>query len=306
MTWACSGSSAPSAASRAGPSPTSSRRRRRRRGCCKIEVNVGRTGTLNPFAVLEPVKIAGATVKLATLHNEDDIRRKDIREGDTVIVQRAGDVIPQVVGPVLSKRTGKEKVFSMPKRCPRAARRSCGTKGEAAYYCPNRQCPAQRFRLLEHFVGRGAMDIDGIGEQLAYLLMERGLRAGRRATCTGCKERRDELLQIERLGEKSVDNLLASIEESKDRPLAQRADRARHPARRRRSGVGARQPLRQHRRADGRDAPSRSTRSRASGRRSPRASASSSRSKRTARSSRSCARPASTCARNRAARARAR
>ncbi len=186
----------------------------------KIQVNIGRTGTLNPFAVLEPVQIAGVTVKLATLHNEDDIRRKDIREGDTVIVQRAGDVIPQVVGPVASTRTGKEKVFSMPKECP-----ACGTaivrnEGEAAYYCPNRQCPAQRYRLLEHFVGRGAMDIDGIGEQLAYLLMERGfVRDG--ADLYRLKERRDELLQIERMGEKSVDHLLASIEESKARPLAQ-------------------------------------------------------------------------------------
>ena len=185
----------------------------------RIEVNVGRTGMLNPFAVLEPVKIAGATVKLATLHNEDDIRRKDIREGDTVIVQRAGDVIPQVVGPVPSKRSGKEKRFSMPKKCP-----SCGTAivrppGEAAYYCPNRQCPVQRYRLLEHFVGRGAMDIDGIGESLAYLLMDRGLvRDG--ADLYTLKDKRDELLAIERLGAKSVDKLLASIEASKQRPLA--------------------------------------------------------------------------------------
>jgi len=185
----------------------------------RIDVNVGRTGTLNPFAVLEPVRIGGATVKLATLHNEDDIRRKDIREGDTVIVQRAGDVIPQVVGPVVSKRTGKEKVFSMPKKCP-----VCGTPvvraaGEAAYYCPNRQCPAQRFRLLEHFVGRGAMDIDGIGEQLAYLLLERGfVQDG--GDLYFLHEKRDELLKIERLGEKSVDNMLRSIEASKQRQLA--------------------------------------------------------------------------------------
>jgi len=186
----------------------------------KIDVNVGRTGTLNPFAVLEPVRIAGATVKLATLHNEDDIRRKDIREGDTVIVQRAGDVIPQVVGPVLSKRSGKEKVFSMPKKCPVCKTPVVRAAGEAAYYCPNRQCPAQRFRLLEHFVGRGAMDIDGVGEQLAYLLMERGfVQDG--ADLYRLKERRDELVQIERLGEKSIDNILAAIEDSKKRPLAQ-------------------------------------------------------------------------------------
>ncbi len=185
----------------------------------RIDVNVGRTGAINPYAVLDPVKIAGATVKLATLHNEDDIRRKDIREGDIVIVQRAGDVIPQVVGPVLSKRPRKAKVFSMPAVCPQ-----CGTpivrgEGMAAYYCPNRDCPAQRFRLLEHFVGRGAMDIDGIGEQLAYLLMERGfVQDG--GDLYRLHERRDDLLQIERMGSKSVDHLLASVEASKDRPLA--------------------------------------------------------------------------------------
>jgi len=185
----------------------------------RIDVNVGRTGTLNPFAVLEPVRIAGATVKLATLHNEDDIRRKDIREGDTVIVQRAGDVIPQVVGPVKGKRPRKSKPFAMPAHCP-----VCGTEvvrvpGEAAYYCPNRQCAAQRFRLLEHFVSRGAMDIDGIGESLAHTLMERGLvRDG--GDLYALRERRDELLALERLGEKSVDNLLRAIEASKSRPLA--------------------------------------------------------------------------------------
>jgi DNA ligase (NAD+) len=186
----------------------------------RIDVNVGRTGTLNPFAVLEPVHIAGVTVKLATLHNEDDIRRKDIREGDTVIVQRAGDVIPQVVGPVLSRRTGKERKYRMPKKCPACKTPVVHPEGEAAHYCPNRNCPAQRFRLLEHFVGRGAMDIDGIGESLAYLLMERGfVQDG--ADLYRLEERRDDLLKLERLGEKSVDNLLASIEASKQRPLAQ-------------------------------------------------------------------------------------
>ena len=145
-----------------------------------IEVNVGRTGVLTPFAVLEPVRIAGVTVELATLHNEDDIRRKDIRPGDTVIVQRAGDVIPQVVGPVLSKRPAGLRKFSMPKRCPACKTPVVRPEGEAAYYCPNRKCPTQRFRLLEHFVGRGAMDIDGIGESLAYSLMAKGFVERRR------------------------------------------------------------------------------------------------------------------------------
>jgi len=184
----------------------------------RIDVNVGRTGTLNPFAVLEPVRIAGATVKLATLHNEDDIHRKDIRVGDTVIVQRAGDVIPQVVGPVATKRGRRAKPFAMPKNCPVCATEVVRPAGEAAHYCPNRQCPAQRYRLLEHFVSRGAMDIDGIGEQLAYTLMDRGLvRDG--GDLYFLHEKRDALLGLERMGEKSVDKLLRGIEASKKRPL---------------------------------------------------------------------------------------
>jgi DNA ligase (NAD+) len=184
-----------------------------------IEVNVGRTGVLTPFAALEPVRIAGVTVGLATLHNEDDIRRKDIRPGDTVIVQRAGDVIPQVVGPVVSKRPAGLRKFSMPKRCPACKTPVMRPEGEAAYYCPNRQCPTQRFRLLEHFVGRGAMDIDGIGESLAYALMAKGFVEDG-ADLYRLKDKRDELLRMERMAAKSADNLLASIETSKTRPLA--------------------------------------------------------------------------------------
>jgi DNA ligase (NAD+) len=180
----------------------------------QIAVNVGRTGTLNPFAVLEPANIAGATVKLATLHNEDHIRKKDIRAGDTVIVQRAGDVIPQVVGPVLSKRPAGTRRFSMPKKCPACKTEVVRNEGEAAYYCPNRQCPMQRMRSLEHFVSRGAMEIDGIGEQLAHLLMGRG------ADLYRLHEKRDDLLAVDRLGAKSVDAILANIERSKSRSLA--------------------------------------------------------------------------------------
>ncbi len=184
-----------------------------------ITVNVGRTGTLNPFAVLEPVKVGGATVSLATLHNEDHIRKKDIRAGDTVIVQRAGDVIPQVVGPVLSMRKSGTRRFSMPKRCPFCKTDVVRAEGEAAYYCPNRQCPMQRVRQLEHFVGRYAMDIEGIGEQLAHLLMQRAfVRDG--ADLYRLHERRDDLLAVERMGAKSVDRILENIEKSKSRPLA--------------------------------------------------------------------------------------
>ncbi len=188
-----------------------------------IDVNVGRTGSLNPFAVLEPVIVAHARVKLATLHNEDDIRRKDIRVGDTVIVQRAGDVIPQVVGPVASLRTGDEPVFEMPTECP-----VCGTpvvrpEGEAMRYCPNRACPAQIFRLLVHFASRGAMDIEGLGESMAQQLLN-----ARRDDGSALVEdvadiyflEKDDLVKFERMGEKSAENLLAGIEASKTRPLA--------------------------------------------------------------------------------------
>jgi DNA ligase (NAD+) len=182
----------------------------------RIDVNVGRTGSLNPFAVLEPVVVAHATVKLATLHNEDDIRRKDIRIGDTVIVQRAGDVIPQVVGPVVSRRTGAEVEFEMPATCP-----ACGTPvvrppGEAMRYCPNRACPAQIFRLLTHFAGRGAMDIEGLGESLADQLLRSGLVKDLADVYYVGKE---DLLKLDRLGEKSASNLIARIERSKTRPL---------------------------------------------------------------------------------------
>ncbi|MDI6857580.1 MAG: NAD-dependent DNA ligase LigA [Dehalococcoidia bacterium] len=182
-----------------------------------IGVNVGRTGSLNPYAVLEPVKVGGVTIKLATLHNEDDIRRKDIRVGDTVIVQRAGDVIPQVVGPVVSLRTGKEREYRMPERCP-----SCGApvyreEGEAMSYCPNAACPAQAFRQLEHFVSRGAMDIEGIGEKLAAALMQAGLV---KDPADVYYLKMEQLVGLERMAEKSARNVLDAIEGSKERPLS--------------------------------------------------------------------------------------
>ena len=182
-----------------------------------IGVNVGRTGSLNPYAVLQPVRVGGATVKLATLHNEDDIRRKDIRIGDTVIVQRAGEVIPQVVGPVVSRRTGQERAYSTPTRCP-----VCGTpvvrpEGEAMSYCPNRACPAQAFRFLTHFVSRGAMDIDGVGEALCMALLKAGLVEDPADLYFLTK---DQLLKLERMADKSAQNVLDAIAGSKERPLA--------------------------------------------------------------------------------------
>jgi DNA ligase (NAD+) len=182
-----------------------------------IEVNVGRTGSLNPYAVLDPVRISGATVKLATLHNEDDIRRKDIRVGDTVIVQRAGEVIPQVVGPVVSRRTGQERVYSIPEECPVCGAKVVRPEGEAMSYCSNRACPAQAFRLLTHFVSRGAMDIDGVGESLCMSLLKEGLVEDPADLYFLTKE---QLLKLERLADKSAQNVLDAIAGSKDRPLA--------------------------------------------------------------------------------------
>jgi len=140
-----------------------------------IEVNVGRTGVLTPFAVLEPVFVGGVTVERATLHNEDDIRRKDIRPGDTVIVQRAGDVIPQIVGPMLQKRTGAEQPWHMPTHCPACNSPVVREEGEVAVRCPNRSCPAQIVESIRHFVSKGAMDIEGVGEELTAQLFEAGL-----------------------------------------------------------------------------------------------------------------------------------
>ncbi len=185
----------------------------------RIEVNVGRVGTITPFAVLEPVRVGGVTISLATLHNEDYIREHDIREGDRVRVKRAGEVIPQVLGPVVELRTGEEKPFKFPTRCP-----SCGEKlerreGEAATYCVNILCPAQLSRQVEHYASRGAMDIEGLGEQMSVLLVEKGFLKDI-ADVYRLHTRRDELLQMEGFGEKRVDNLLAAIEASKSRPLS--------------------------------------------------------------------------------------
>ena len=181
-----------------------------------IRVNVGRTGSLNPYAVLEPVNVGGVTVKMATLHNEDDILRKDLRIGDWVVVERAGEVIPQVVKPVEGRRTGEEKVFAMPRRCP-----VCGTEvvrlpGEAMHYCVNTSCPAQFFELLKHFVGRGMMDIDGLGESMALALIEAGLvkDVADLYTLTG-----EQVEGLERMGEKSSRNVIDGIAASKSRPL---------------------------------------------------------------------------------------
>jgi DNA ligase (NAD+) len=182
-----------------------------------IRINVGRTGALNPYAELEPVEVGGVVVKLATLHNEDDIRRKDIREGEKVIIKRAGEVIPQVVGPVLEEGQERRPAFSMPDVCP-----SCRTpverpEGEALLYCPNSACPARIYWGLAHFVSRGAMDIRGLGERTIATLLERGMvrDVGDIYALT-----QEQLLTLEGFKEKSAQNLLAGIEASKQQGLA--------------------------------------------------------------------------------------
>jgi len=182
-----------------------------------IGVNVGRTGVLTPYAILEPVEIGGVTVKQATLHNFDYIAEKDIRIGDRVRVKRAGDVIPYVIGPVVSARTGAERPFVPPQTCP-----SCGEpvehlEGEVAWYCVNAACPAQLIRNLEHFVSRGAMDIVGLGIRIVEQLVEAGLV---RDVADLYTLRREDLLQLEGFAEKKADNLLAAIDASRTRPLA--------------------------------------------------------------------------------------
>ena len=182
-----------------------------------IGTNVGRTGSLNPYAILEPVRVGGVVISQAALHNEEDIHRKDIRIGDTVIVQRAGDVIPEIVGPVVSQRTGKERIFSMPSRCPVCGSEVIKSEGEAMHRCTNAACPSQNLERIKHFVSREAMDIDGVGERLCQALFQKGLV---RDAADLYYLTRDQLLSLEGMAEKSTSNVLASIEASKDRPLA--------------------------------------------------------------------------------------
>ncbi len=185
----------------------------------KIDVNVGRTGSLNPFAVLEPVQVGGVTIKLASLHNEEDIRRKDIREGDTVLVQRAGEVIPQVIGPILSKRPAGTKPYTLPTICPVCGSPVVKPEGEAMARCTGgfTRCVAQRFELLKHFVSRGAMDVETIGEKLASALIQAGLVYDPGDLYALTKE---QLIGLERMGDKSAQNVLDNLEASKQRPLS--------------------------------------------------------------------------------------
>ncbi|HUW44497.1 MAG TPA: NAD-dependent DNA ligase LigA, partial [Dehalococcoidia bacterium] len=204
-----------------------------------IGINVGRTGSLNPYAILEQVRVGGVVISSAALHNEEDIHRKDIRIGDWVIVQRAGEVIPEIVEPIVSRRTGKEKEFSIQEKtweiyrkrkgasgeemppgypiCPVCGSEAIKPQGEAMHRCTNAACPSQALEKIKHFVSRGAMDIDGVGEKLCQALFEAGLVKDAADLYYLTKE---QLLGLERMADKSIANVLNSIKESKNRPLA--------------------------------------------------------------------------------------
>ncbi|MBX6395507.1 MAG: NAD-dependent DNA ligase LigA [Alicyclobacillaceae bacterium] len=181
-----------------------------------IEVSVGRTGVVTPTAVLEPVFLAGTTVSRASLHNEDLIREKDVRIGDVVVVQKAGDIIPEVVRVRSDLRKGFERPFSMPDRCPACDSPLIRLEGEVALRCLNPECPAQIQEGIIHFVSRDAMNIEGLGEMIVGQLYRAGLI---RSVADLYELRREDLLPLERMGEKSVDNLLQAIERSKQNSL---------------------------------------------------------------------------------------
>lgn len=185
----------------------------------QIVIQVGRTGALTPNAVLVPVRIAGTTVSRATLHNEDFIREKDIREGDTVWIRKAGEIIPEVVGVDLSLRPEDSKPYAMPETCPVCGAPAVREENEAVRRCTGIECPARLFRSLVHYASRDAMNIEGLGPALIEMLLEKGFIKGI-PDLYKLKERRSELVALERMGEKSVDNLLASIEQSKSNDLS--------------------------------------------------------------------------------------
>jgi DNA ligase (NAD+) len=184
----------------------------------KIIWQVGRTGAVTPVAELEPVLLAGSTISRATLHNMDEIRRKDIREGDKVVLEKGGDVIPKVVAVILSERKKGSKKVRAPQKCPICKTPLYNPKNEVAYYCENTECPAQIKGRIEHFASRGAMDIEGLGEALIDIFVERKF-LNSYADIYHLYKIKEKLVAIERLGEKSIDNLLIAIEESKKKPF---------------------------------------------------------------------------------------
>lgn len=182
-----------------------------------IEVSIGRTGRATPYARLEPVVVAGSTVEFATLHNEDQVEAKDVRVGDTVIVRKAGDVIPEVVGPVLSERPKGLRKWKFPANCPDCGQKLFRPENEVDHRCLNTSCPARVSGAIEHFASRGAMDIEGLGEQRVKLFCQEGLL---RDVGDIYSLDPEKLVKFDKLGDLSVRNLLDSIEKSKTRPLA--------------------------------------------------------------------------------------
>jgi DNA ligase (NAD+) len=184
----------------------------------EITVHVGRTGVITPRAEFDPVEVAGSVIARATLHNQDYMDEKDIRIGDRIVVQKAGDVIPAVVRVLKDQRNGTEEPFRLPDHCPECGSETRRLQGEAALRCLNPDCPARYRRGIEHFVSRPAMNIDGLGESIISLLISKGFVRGIPDLYT-LKEQREALMQLERMGEKSTENLLAAIEKSKENPL---------------------------------------------------------------------------------------
>ena len=184
----------------------------------KIVWQVGRTGAVTPVAELEPILLAGSTISRATLHNYDEIKRKDIREGDRVVIEKGGDVIPKIVSVVLSERKKKSKPVKQPEVCPVCKSPLFNPPDEVAYYCENTECSAQIKGRIEHFASRTEMDIEGLGEALIDIFVDNGLLITY-ADIYYLNERREDIIAIERLGKKSVDNLLNAIEESKNKPF---------------------------------------------------------------------------------------
>jgi DNA ligase (NAD+) len=183
----------------------------------EIRVNVGRTGALNPYAVLNPVEIGGTTVTYATLHNEDLIVKKDLRVGDHVQVKRAGEVIPQIIGPVPEKRTGNERAWRMPSRCPVCDTPVVRDEGEAMHFCPNAACPGRRLEAIRHFASKGAMDIRGLGDSRVAQLIDAGLV---RDVADLYDLTPEQLMGLEGFASKSAEQLVASIQASKQQPLS--------------------------------------------------------------------------------------
>jgi DNA ligase (NAD+) len=177
-----------------------------------IIVSVGRTGALTPVAVLEPVRVGGVEVSRASLHNEDEVKKKDVRIGDTVVIQRAGDVIPEVVKVVASKRTGKERKFTMPDRCPVCGSKAERPEGEAVHRCTGIACPAQIKENLAHFVSKGAMDMDGLGFKFLEQMVDKEIIQDQADLYFLTKE---DLMRMDRMGDKLAENLLTAIERSR-------------------------------------------------------------------------------------------